>query len=327
MPRDSCVLPLGQSCFANSKHWCNWPIHLRGLLTSAVALILVLANTVDPVFASNDPSVLPTTSPTPASSEGARFDQTTALRISQAAIGTIPGDYTLLDRQGRPVRLSSYLGKPLLVSFIYTGCFQVCPTNTRSLHDAVQDLQKIVGPDQFNVVSIGFNQPFDSPQALRSFAAQHSITAPNWEFLSPHPSIVEPLTRDFGFSYVSTPAGIDHVLEVTVLDAQGRIYTQVYGDRLAPDKLGEPVRQLLRGAPLPQTLRLADVIDRVRILCTVYDPKTGGYRYDYGLILEIAGGCTFFLAMIWFFAAEWRTRRRSRRLPQNGFPPALRSPQ
>ncbi len=296
----------------------NWQLPPRTLLTSSLVLMLLLANTLDPVFASNNAGVLTSPLPTPVSSEIGKFDQTSALRISQAVIGTIPADYTFLDRQGRPIRLSSYLGKPLLVSFIYTGCFQVCPTNTRSLHDAVRELQKIVGPDQFNVVSIGFNQPFDSPQALRSFAAQHSITAPNWEFLSPHASIIDRLTRDFGFSFATTSAGIDHVLGVTLLDAQGRIYSQVYGDRLAPDKLGEPVRQLLRGAPLPQTLQLSDVINRVRILCTVYDPETGGYRYDYGLVLEIAGGCTFFLAMIWFFAAEWRTRRRSGFSPKKG---------
>ena len=279
---------------------------------SAVALVLVLANTIDPVFAANDPGVQPTTSPTSAPAGGAALDQTSALRTSQAVIGTVPPDYTLLDRQGRPVRLSSYRGKPLLVSFMYTGCFQVCPTNTRSLHEAVQELQKIVGLDQFNVVSIGFNQPFDSPQALRSFSAQHAISAANWEFLSPHASIVEPLTRAFGFSHVATPAGIDHVLGVTLLDARGQIYSQVYGERFSADKLGEPVRQLLLGAPLPQTVRLSDLMERVRILCTVYDPQTGAYRYDYGLILMLMGGLTFFLFMIWFFAAEWLTRRRSR---------------
>ncbi|MDO9165384.1 MAG: SCO family protein [Rhodoferax sp.] len=298
---------------------------LRGLLAFTVVLLQLLANGMNPALASNDPGLLPTASPVLTPPPDAKFDQNSALLVSQAAIGRMPGDYTFVDRQGLPVRLSSYRGKPLLVSFIYTGCFQVCPTNTRSLHEAVQTLQKIVGPDQFNVVSIGFNQPFDSPQALRSFAAQHSINAANWEFLSPHASIVAPLTREFGFSYVATAAGIDHVLGVTVLDAQGRIYSQVYGDRLSPDKLGEPVRQLLRGTPLPQTLRLADVIDRVRILCTVYDPKTGAYRYDYGLILEIAGGCTFFLAMIWFFAAEWRTRRRSRLQRPSGVAPTANS--
>ncbi len=289
-------------------------LHLRGVVVLTLTLLLTLGTTLDSVWASTaTPATALTVPKLEPTTNGNKLDQATALRISQAVIGTTPTDYTFLDRQERPVRLSSYRGKPLLVSFIYTGCFQVCPGNTRSLHEAVQTLQKIVGPNQFNVVSIGFNQPFDSPSALRAFSAQHSINADNWEFLSPHTSIVEPLTRELGFSYVSDPSGIDHILEVTILDAQGRIYTQVYGDRLTPDQLGEPLRQLLRGAPIPQTLSLVDVVDRIRILCTVYDPTTGKYRYDYGLILEIAGGCTFFLTMIWFFINEWLTRRRLQR--------------
>jgi protein SCO1/2 len=248
----------------------------------------------------------------PAASQPPGLEPSDALHTSQAVVGKAIGDHTLLDRVGRPVRLSSYRGKPLLVSFIYTGCFQVCPTSTRSLYEAVRALQKVVGADQFNVISIGFNQPADSPQALRAFALQNGIDAPNWEFLSPHASIVKALTRDFGFSYVATPAGFDHLLAVTVVDAQGRIYAQVYGERLAADELGEPLRELLRGTPMPQSLRLIDIIDRVRILCTVYDPVTGQYRYAYGLIIEIAGGVTFALAMLWFFLAEWRARRLSR---------------
>ena len=91
-----------------------------------------------------------------------------SLAAGQAVIGTTPPDFTLLDRQGKPVRLSQYRGKPLLVSFIYTGCFEICPTSTRTLHEAVKGLDKLLSPNQFNVVSIGFNQPADSPVALRS---------------------------------------------------------------------------------------------------------------------------------------------------------------
>ena len=65
------------------------------------------------------------------------LDQAAALRASQAVIGNTIGEFTLLDRDGRPVRLSHYRGKPLLVSFIYTGCFQVCPLTTRSLQSAI----------------------------------------------------------------------------------------------------------------------------------------------------------------------------------------------
>jgi protein SCO1 len=241
------------------------------------------------------------------------LDQKAALQASQAAVGQAVGDYTLLDREGRPVRLASYRGKPLLVSFIYTGCFEVCPTTTRSLEEAVRALQGRFGTNQFNVVSIGFNQPADSPQALKAFAAQHRISQPNWDFLSPPAPIVEPLTRNFGFAYEATPAGFDHVLQVSLVDAKGVIVQQVYGDRLAVDALGEPMKQMLIGAPLPQGMRLDDIIDQVRLLCTVYDPKTGTYRVDYSLAIEFAGGMTFIIAMALYMFNEWRSRRKARR--------------
>jgi protein SCO1 len=238
------------------------------------------------------------------------LDPDEALRASQAAVGNPIGDFTLLDREGRPVRLASYRGKPLLVTFIYTGCFQVCPASTRSLDDAVQALQARLGTGRFNVVSIGFNQPADSPQAMKAFAAQHRVGRPDWDFLSPPSAIVEPLTRDFGFRYLATPAGFDHLLQVTMVDAQGRIARQVYGDKLAVD-LVEPMQQLLDGAPVPPLLQLSSVVERIRLLCTVYDPKTGTYRVDYSLALEIAGGITFALAMALYMFNEWRGRRRA----------------
>lgn len=244
------------------------------------------------------------------------LDPADAMRASQAVVGQTVGDHTLLDREGRPVRLSSYRGKPLLVSFIYTGCFQVCPTTTRSLDETVRALQSRFGDNQFNVVSIGFNQPADSPQAMKAFAAQHRISRPNWEFLSPPLRVVEPLTRDFGFRYQATPAGFDHVLQVSLVDAQGRIVRQVYGDKVPADALGEPMKQLLVGAPLSPGSPLADLIDQVRLLCTVYDPKTGTYRVDYSLALEAAGGLTFIIAMAVYMFNEWRTRRRARRKTQ-----------
>ena len=162
-----------------------------------------------------------------------------------------------------------------------------------------------------NVVSIGFNQPFDSPTAMRAFAAQQRIDYPNWHFLSPPPAQVAALARSFGFSYQATPAGFDHVLGVTVVDAEGRIHAQVYGDRLNAAALGEPLRKLLRAAPIAQERRLEDLIERVRILCTVYDPEIGAYRYDYKLIFEIAGGLTFFVTVGVYLVSDRLRRRRT----------------
>lgn len=236
-----------------------------------------------------------------------------AVRLSQAAIGQTVGEHTLRDRDGRPVRLSAWRGKPLLVSFVYTGCFQVCPTNTRTLQQSVRALETRFGTTQFNVVSIGFNQPADSPQAMKAFAAQFGIDVPQWSFLSPSAADVDALTREFGFSYRATAAGFDHVLQVTLVDAQGRIVQQVYGGELPADALGEPLTQLLANQPLPLRASLADIVARVRVLCTVYDPATGSYRVDYSLALEVAGGLSFALAVLGYFLNEWRVQRAARR--------------
>jgi protein SCO1/2 len=58
----------------------------------------------------------------------------------------------------------------------------------------------------------------------------------------------------------------------------------------------------------------SDLLDRVRILCSVYDPVTGRYRVDYGIYFEIAGGATFILAMLWFALSEWFAQRATRRV-------------
>jgi protein SCO1/2 len=243
------------------------------------------------------------------------LDETSALEKSQKAIGNVVKDFALLNRKGEPVRLADYRGKPTLVSFMYTGCFQVCPTTTKNLQKAVEGLVNKVGADRFNVISIGFNQPFDSPQAMHGFALQQGVHLPNWDFLSPAKALVPELTRDFGFSYVQTLAGFDHLNQVTIVDAQGTIVRQVYGQEFTAEMLAEPLKSLLDGKTLPpQTFSVEELIDRVRLLCSIYDPTTGKYRVSYGVIMEIAGAVTF---VLWLSVFYWRERRAKRRATSN----------
>ena len=236
-----------------------------------------------------------------------------AVRASQAALGRVIAGHVLQDRQGREVRFESLRGKPLLVSFIYTGCFTVCPTATRELDHAVAALQARHGSDAFRVVSIGFNPPADAPQSMKAFALQHRIDRPNWDFLAVQPQAVSRLAADFGFRYTALAGGFEHVLQVSVLDAQGRVVQQVYGDRPPVTQLEATLRQLVAGEIVPPPGALATLVEEIRILCTVYDPRTGTYRVDYGLALEVAGGVTFILFMALYMLKEWWTRRRERR--------------
>ena len=182
-----------------------------------------------------------------------------ALRESQAVVGREVGDHAFTDRDGNRVRLSDYRGKPLLVSFVYTGCSQVCPTTTKFLGKAVQQAQDALGPDAFSVVTIGFNLPFDNPAAMKAFARQQGIDQPHWNFLSPDAGTVDGLLHDFGFTFSANASGFDHLTQVSIVDANGRVFRQVYGETFELPMLVGPLRQLRDGTPAP-VQDLADLV-------------------------------------------------------------------
>jgi protein SCO1/2 len=239
------------------------------------------------------------------------FDARTAVERSQAAIGRRLGDYTLTDVDGRPRRLASYRGKPLIVSFVYTGCFHVCPTTTRFLERAIREAQRVVGIGTFNVVTVGFNLPFDTPAAMRDFQTRHAIDVPGWRFLAGDATTIDALARDVGFAWIPTASGFDHVTQATIVDGDGRVVRQVYGESFELPMFVAPLRELVIGeAATPQTL--ADIVERVRVICTVYDPRAGRYRLDYALFVEIFVGLSMLVATVWYLAGEWRRQRAAR---------------
>jgi len=231
-----------------------------------------------------------------------------ALQVSQAALGKPVGDFAFKDSTGRDLRLSELRGKPLVVSFVYTGCFQACPVATQFLARAVAAARTALGEDSFRVVSIGFNQPFDNPPAMAAFARQNRIEDRRWSFLSPEPDSVETLTANFGFVFEATPKGFDHITQVTIVDADGVIYRQVYGENFDLPMLVGPLKELLSGQA-SQAFTPANVWEKVKLYCTVYDPYTGGYKVNYSLFVEIFAGVTTLAAIGWFIGRELRRPR------------------
>ena len=237
------------------------------------------------------------------------FDEKAALRESQAAIGRQIGDYRFTDSEGRTVRLAELRGKPLVVNFVYTGCFQVCPAATQFLATAVTDARRTLGPGTFRVATIGFNLPFDSPGAMKEFARKHAVASADWIFLTPDAGTLAALVADFGFRYEATAAGFDHLLQVSILDRDGRLYRQVYGDSFDAPLFVGPLLELAKNAPVERPA-LDLVWDKVKLLCTVYDASSGRYRVNYAVLIEILVGSSVIVGALAFVGTEWRRRRR-----------------
>ena len=201
--------------------------------------------------------------------------------------------------------------RQLLVSFVYTGCTQVCPATTQFLGRAVVEAQRALGRDAFNVVTVGFNLPFDSPTAMSEFRKRQGVDLPHWEFLAADAQAVDGLARDVGFVWVPTGAGFDHLTQVTIVDPAGVVFRQVYGESFELPMLIGPLKELTTGAPAP-VQNLSGLLERVRILCTVYDPRAGKYRLNYGLFIELFAGLSVLGAIAFYLAREWRRQRVTR---------------
>jgi len=237
------------------------------------------------------------------------LDEKAALKESQAAIGREVGDYRFRDSEGREVRLLQLRGKPLVVSFVYTGCFQVCPAATQFLAQAVSEAERTLGPGSFRVATIGFNLPFDTPQAMKDFRRKFGLASPHWLFLTPEADTLARLTADFGFRYEATPAGFDHLLQASIVDAGGRIYRQVYGEAFEIPQFVGPLLALAQNKPVPQG-NLEALWEQVKLLCTVYDASAGRYRLNYAVFVQIFVGTTVMLGGILVVGLGWRRRRR-----------------
>jgi len=206
-----------------------------------------------------------------------------ALRTSQAAIGRTTGDHAFIDQQGRPLRLADLRGRPLALNLVYTSCYDVCPSLTLYLRDAVRTARQTLGPQSFSVLTVGFDTANDTPDRMRVFASDRGLDDPQWHVVSADAATIRRLADEVGFSWVASPRGFDHVAQVTILDADGRVVRQVYGQDFAPPALVEPLTALVLGRSLGR-LSVRGLVERVKLYCSVYDPASGEYRFDYAML-------------------------------------------
>lgn len=239
-------------------------------------------------------------------SAAARIDATQALETSEAAIGGATGDHRLIRSDGTPMNLSELRGRPLVVSLVYTSCSTVCPVGTQTLKSSVAQARSALGDASFEVLTLGFDARNDTPRRMAAFATDHDIAGdPLWHVATASPAALEALMRDVGFSYSGAAGGFEHVAQTTILDAEGRVYRQVYGDEFPLQVFVEPLKELVYGLAVTSFTPTA-LADRVRFLCTVYDPKLGRYRIDYTIFFEAGIGVVSLLLMGWIVARMWR---------------------
>jgi protein SCO1/2 len=236
------------------------------------------------------------------------FDEDSALAYSRGALGRRLGAHSLTAPDGTAVTLAGLLGRPLIISFIYTSCVHTCPIVTQTLERAVEVARDTLGRDSFRVVTIGFDAPKDTPERMAVFAREQGVGDDGWLFLSADAETTAALTAELGFVFFRSPKGFDHISQTTLIDSEGRVVRQIYGPNFEPPALVEPLMDLALGRPLAGAT-LGGLIDRLRLFCTIYDPRQDRYRLDYSIFVAVAVGTLSLGAVAVFLVRNWRHSR------------------
>jgi protein SCO1/2 len=76
---------------------------------------------------------------------------------------------------GQPVNIDSYRGKPVLITFVYTHCPDVCPLMISNLRVA-QNLMGSSGPQKAQVIAVSVDAKGDTPKTVTAFLKAHEMT-------------------------------------------------------------------------------------------------------------------------------------------------------
>jgi protein SCO1/2 len=233
------------------------------------------------------------------------YDREAALAVSQGVLGQAIGDHTFRNVEGQSFELQSLRGKPLVISLIYTSCHHVCPVITANIEKNTEIAREALGDDAFSIVTIGFDWRVDTPDRMRMYASAKNIDVPGWHFLSGDEASVAAISKAVGFQFFATPKGFDHLSQTTILDAEGKVYRQVYGQDFTTQQFVEPLKELVFDTPRDAGM-VDHWVDTFKLFCTVYDPNTGRYAFDYSIFTMIVVGVLCLGAILTFLITEWR---------------------
>lgn len=138
---------------------------------------------------------------------------------------TVP-DVALVDESGKARPLSSYRGRPLALTFIYTRCPDpefclLMNQNFLAVQTAILQTPALKGAQ---LLSISFDPGYDTPEVLKEQAGRAKADPAVWHFATASGDAVLRFAAKFGLTVTrnDTPILI-HNLATAVIDAQGRL--------------------------------------------------------------------------------------------------------
>ena len=157
-----------------------------------------------------------------------------------AGVGAPFPDFRLVDQDGRPVTLSQFRGRPVVLSFVYTRCPLpwACPAT-------IGKLARIGAADpapRFLVVTV--DPANDTPAVLAGYARQVDMANGRWTFATGDPAEIARVAAAAGALFERDGSAITHSLVVVAVGPDGRVAGRREGREWDPKDVLADLRKL-----------------------------------------------------------------------------------
>lgn len=175
-------------------------------------------------------------------------------QIDSAAASTkllAPGqpvpDFTLIDQSSQHIALSTFAGKVVVVSFMYTRC--ALPNYCFRLSTNLARLQKRfhdqLGRDLI-LLSITFDPAHDQPPQLADYAKVWKADPATWHMLTGPVAAVQSVCSEFGVTAYPDEGLLIHSLHTVIIDRQGNLAANLEGNEFSATQLGDLVETVMK---------------------------------------------------------------------------------
>lgn len=232
-----------------------------------------------------------------------------AIEIQQNLDAQAPLGLHFTDQDGRDVTLGEYVGdRPALLALVYYQCPMLCNQMLNGLEIALGAMKYKVGED-FNVITVSID-PNETPDLANAKRASYleQLNQPGaeagWNFLVGTKENIDALAGTVGYRYVLDPATGQyvHAAGIMALTPQGRISHYFYGVDYIPRDVEFGLIQASEG-------KIGNLVDKVILLCYLYDPTSGKYGF-YVIGAMRIGAVLMVVGLLTFWIVDWRQNRR-----------------
>jgi protein SCO1 len=159
-------------------------------------------------------------------------------------------DVPLTNQDGKVLHLGEFMGKAVLITFIYTRCpFPTfCPLISSEFAAIHKDLAKT--PEDYgktHLISISLDPLHDTPTIMRTYGLGYLANDPtefeHWDFVSTSPTDLKKLAAAFGLQYFEQDNQISHSMETILLATDGTVSQSWPGNEWKPSEVIAALRQ------------------------------------------------------------------------------------